>query len=84
MSILFSTQAWQDYLYWQETDKKTVKKINELIKDIAKNPFQGLGKPEPLKHALSGFWSRRISQEHRIVYRVGGHVIELAQLRYHY
>jgi toxin YoeB len=84
MRILFSTQAWQDYLYWQETDKKTVKKINELIKDIARSPFQGLGKPEPLKHAFSGFWSRRISQEHRIVYRVEGDVIELAQLRYHY
>ena len=84
MKILFSTQAWQDYLYWQETDKKTVKKINELIKDIARSPFQGLGKPEPLKHACSGFWSRRISQEHRIVYRLEGDVIEFAQLRYHY
>jgi toxin YoeB len=84
MKILFSTQAWQDYLYWQETDKKTVKKINELIKDIARSPFQGLGKPEPLKHAFSGFWSRRISQEHRIIYRLEGDVIELAQLRYHY
>jgi toxin YoeB len=84
MRILFSTQAWQDYSYWQETDKKTVKKINELIKDIARSPFQGLGKPEPLKHAFSGFWSRRISQEHRIIYRVEGDVIELAQLRYHY
>ena len=84
MRILFSTQAWQDYSYWQETDKKTVKKINELIKDIAGSPFQGLGKPEPLKHAFSGFWSRRISQEHRIIYRVEGDVIEVAQLRYHY
>jgi len=84
MKILFSTQAWQDYLYWQETDKKTVKKINDLIKDIARSPFQGLGKPEPLKHAFSGFWSRRISQEHRMIYRLEGDVIELAQLRYHY
>jgi toxin YoeB len=84
MKILFSNQSWQDYLHWQETDKKTVKKINELIKDIARSPFQGLGKPETLKHALSGFWSRRISHEHRIVYRVEGDVIELAQLRYHY
>jgi len=84
MKILFSTQAWQDYLYWQETEKKTVKKIIELIKDIARSPFQGLGKPEPLKHAFSGFWSRRISQEHRIIYRLEGDVIELAQLRYHY
>jgi toxin YoeB len=84
MKVLFSTQAWQDYLHWQETDRKTVKKIHELIRDIARSPFQGLGKPEPLKHAFSGFWSRRISQEHRIVYRVEGDVIELAQLRYHY
>jgi toxin YoeB len=84
MKLLFSTRAWEDYLYWQETDRKTVKKINELIKDIARSPFQGLGKPELLKHALSGFWSRRISQEHRIVYRGEGDVIELAQLRYHY
>jgi toxin YoeB len=84
MKLLFSTRAWEDYLYWQETDRKTVKKINELIRDIARSPFQGLGKPEPLKHALSDFWSRRISQEHRIVYRVEGDVIELAQLRYHY
>jgi toxin YoeB len=84
MKLLFSTQAWEDYIYWQETDRKTLKKINELIKDIAKSPFQGLGKPEPLKYAFSGFWSRRISQEHRIIYRVEGDVIELAQLRYHY
>jgi toxin YoeB len=84
MKIVFSVQAWQDYLYWQETDKKTVKKINELVKDIARSPFQGLGKPEPLKHLFSGFWSRRISQEHRMIYRVEGDVIELAQLRYHY
>lgn len=84
MRILFSVHAWQDYLHWQETDKKTVRKINELIKEIARSPFQGLGKPEPLKHAFSGFWSRRISQEHRIVYRVEGDVIEIAQLRYHY
>jgi toxin YoeB len=84
MKIVFSVQAWQDYLYWQETDKKTVKKINELVKDIARSPFQGLGKPEPLKHLFSGFWSRRISQEHRMIYRVECDVIELAQLRYHY
>jgi toxin YoeB len=84
MKIVVSVQAWQDYLYWQETDKKTVKKINELVKDIARSPFQGLGKPEPLKHLFSGFWSRRISQEHRMIYRVEGDVIELAQLRYHY
>ena len=84
MKLQFSTQAWDDYVYWQTTDRKTVKKINELIKDVAGSPFEGLGKPEPLKHALSGFWSRRISPEHRMVYRIAGDLIEIAQLRYHY
>ncbi len=84
MKLLFSTQAWADYLHWQDTDKKTVKKINELIKDVVRNPYQGIGKPEPLKHAFRGFWSRRITEEHRMVYRIEGDVIEIAQLRYHY
>ncbi len=84
MKLLFSNQAWADYLYWQEIDKKTVKKINELIKDVSRNAYQGIGKPEPLKHTFSGFWSRRISEEHRMVYRVEGGIIEIAQLRYHY
>jgi toxin YoeB len=84
MSIQFSTTAWEDYLYWQISDKKMHKKINELLKDIARNPHEGIGKPEPLKHALSGFWSRRISEEHRLVYQVEGKVIKVAQIRYHY
>ena len=84
MKIVFSGQAWDDYVYWQSADKTMVKRINLLIKDISRSPYDGIGKPEPLKHALSGFWSRRITDEHRIVYRVVGDGIELAQLRYHY
>lgn len=84
MKLLFKGQAWDDYLYWQQMDKRFVRTINDLIKEIACDPYEGLGKPEPLKHALSGFWSRRISEEHRIVYRVVGETIEIVQLRYHY
>ncbi len=84
MNLLFSPQAWEDYQYWQQTDKKLLRKINELIKDTARNPFEGLGKPEQLRHALAGFWSRRISPEHRMVYRMSGQTLEIAQLRYHY
>lgn len=84
MKLLFSTQAWTDYLHWQDADKKIVKKINELIKEVVRSPYHGIGKPEPLKHAFSGFWSRRITEEHRMVYRIEGDVIEIAQLRYHY
>ena len=73
-----------DYLYWQESDKKTLKRIHQLIADIQRSPFEGIGKPEPLKHALSGFWSRRIDAEHRIVYRAGKEAVFIAQLRYHY
>ena len=84
MNLLFAPQAWEDYLYWQQTDKKMQKRINELIRDTVRSPFEGIGKPEPLKHAFSGFWSRRISPEHRMVYRVSGETLEIAQLRYHY
>ena len=84
MNIQFSTRAWEDYLYWQQFDKKVLKKVNELLKDISRSPYEGIGKPEPLKHALSGFWSRRITDEHRLVYRVEGKTIQLAQARYHY
>ena len=84
MKLQFSANAWEDYLYWQGTDKSILKRINVLIKDIHRSPFDGIGKPEPLKHALSGFWSRRINDEHRIVYRVDGDVLFIAQLRYHY
>ena len=84
MNLVFSPQAWEDYQHWVQTDLKLVKRINELIKDAARNPYSGIGKPEPLRHALSGFWSRRISDEHRMVYRVTGNNLELAQLRFHY
>jgi len=84
MTVQFSKRGWEDYLYWQQQDKKILKKINTLIHDVARSPHEGLGKPEPLKHALSGFWSRRITDEHRLVYRVVGDVIQIAQARYHY
>ncbi len=84
MKLIFSENAWEDYLYWQKTDKKTLKRINQLIADIQRSPFEGIGKPEPLKHALSGYWSRRIDSEHRIVYRTDDESIFIAQLRYHY
>lgn len=84
MNLVFSPQAWEDYQHWVQTDRKLVKRINELIKDAARNPCSGIGKPEPLRHALSGFWSRRISDEHRMVYRVAGNNLELAELRFHY
>lgn len=84
MSLIFSDHAWDDYLYWQRTDKKILKRINALIKDIQRTPFEGVGKPEPLKHALSGYWSRRINDEHRIVYKVDSEFVYIAQLRYHY
>ncbi len=84
MNIQFSSRAWEDYLYWQKFDKKILKKVNELLKDISRSPYEGIGKPEPLKHALSGFWSRRITDEHRLVYRVEGKTIQVAQARYHY
>jgi len=84
MNLTFAPKAWDSYLYWQKTDKAIVKRINALIKDIQRSPFEGIGKPEPLKHALSGFWSRRINDEHRIVYKVAEDNILIAQLRYHY
>ena len=84
MKLTWSADAWEDYLYWQETDKKTVRKINELIKDASRTPFEGKGKPEPLKHNLAGFWSRRITAEHRIVYAVSDDALLIASCRYHY
>ena len=84
MKIIFSEHAWEDYLYWQRSDKKILRRINRLIKEIMRTPFQGMGKPEPLKHALSGYWSRRINDEHRIVYKITEEAIHIAQLRYHY
>ena len=84
MNLLFSPQAWEDYQYWIQSDKKVLKKINDLLKEISRNPYSGIGKPEPLKHALSGYWSRRITDEHRVVYRIDGVILKIAQLRYHY
>jgi toxin YoeB len=82
--ICFRDRAWSDYLHWQQTDRKVVKRINALIRDIARDPFSGLGKPEPLKHDLAGLWSRRIDAEHRLVYTfVDGELI-IVQCRYHY
>lgn len=84
MKLIFAEQAWEDYLYWQRTDRKTVKRINALIHDIARHPFEGIGKPEPLKHGLSGYWSRRINDADRIVYKIRDDALFIAQLRYHY
>ena len=84
MKLLFSEQAWEDYLYWQKHDRKLLLRINELIRDVSRSPFSGIGKPEPLKNALSGYWSRRINDEHRIVYKVADGTLLIAQLRYHY
>lgn len=84
MKLVFSEQAWGDYLYWQQTDQKLVQRVNDLIKEITRTPHSGAGKPEPLRHALSGYWSRRINEEHRIVYKIADHSVLIAQLRYHY
>ena len=84
MKLKFTEQAWEDYLYWQKTDKKLLRRINDLIKEITRTPYTGTGKPEPLKHALSGYWSRRINDEHRIVYKSVDDEVLIAQLRYHY
>jgi toxin YoeB len=84
VKLVFSELAWEDYLYWQKQDRKLVERINKLIEATAREPFTGIGKPEPLKHAFAGFWSRRINDEHRMVYRVTGDRLEIAQLRFHY
>ncbi len=84
MKLLFTEKSWEDYLYWQKTDKKILKRTNELIKAIKREPFEGIGKPEPLKHHLSGFWSRRITDEHRLVYKVSDDTIQIVACRYHY
>ena len=84
MNLLFYEKAWEDYLYWQDNDRKIVRKINELLKAIGRDPYSGIGKPEPLEHAYSGYWSRRITDEHHIVYRVDGDTIKIVQLRLHY
>ncbi len=84
MKLVLAEQAWEDYLHWQATDRKTLQRIHLLLRDIQREPFAGLGKPEPLRHALAGYWSRRIDGEHRLVYRVDGDSLLLAQMRYHY
>ena len=84
MKLIFAEAAWEDYLYWQAQDKRMLKRINELIRATQRDPFSGIGKPEPLKHALAGFWSRRLTDEHRMVYKVEGDALLIAQLRYHY
>jgi toxin YoeB len=84
LKLIFSEQAWEDYLYWQQHDRKLLERINTLIREIQRQPFSGIGKPEPLKHALAGYWSRRIDSEHRIVYKIHDRSLLIAQLRYHY
>ncbi|MBU2829897.1 Txe/YoeB family addiction module toxin [Acidithiobacillus ferriphilus] len=84
MRLIFSDDAWEDYLYWQKQDKRMVERINKLIRETQREPFAGVGKPEALKHALSGFWSRRITDEHRMVYRIEGDALMIAQLCFHY
>ena len=84
MKIVFSEQAWEDYQFWVVNDRKTLKRINQLIRDTARDPFRGVGKPEPLRHLLKSYWSRRINEEHRMVYCVKENQLMLAQLRYHY
>lgn len=84
MKLVFAEGAWEDYLYWQRQDRKILERINTLIREVQRNPYTGIGKPEPLKHALAGFWSRRITDEHRMVYRVQGEELQIAQLRFHY
>ena len=84
MRLIFAEQAWQDVLHWQATDKTLLKRINALIRETSRTPFSGTGKPEALKHALAGYWSRRINDEHRMVYKVDSDALLLAQLRYHY
>lgn len=84
MRLIWDENAWDDYLWWQTQDRKILKRINQLIKDIRRNGYEGIGKPEPLKHQFTGFWSRRISDEHRLVYRIVDDAILIAACRYHY
>jgi toxin YoeB len=84
VKLIFSERAWEDYLYWQANDAKMLAKVNILIKECTRTPFSGIGKPEPLRGALSGWWSRRITREHRLVYRPSGDLLHIAQCRHHY
>lgn len=84
MKLIFAEQAWEDYLHWQQQDRKLLERINKLIRETQREPFAGIGKPEALRHALAGWWSRRITDEHRMVYKVEDEALLIAQLRYHY
>ena len=84
MKLIFSENAWEDYLYWQKTNKKILNRVNKLIEQTKRESFEGVGKPEPLKHNLTGYWSRRINEEHRMVYKVTDDALLIAQIRYHY
>lgn len=84
MNLVFTENGWDDYLYWQKQDAKKIERINELLKDISRQPYKGIGKPEPLRGNLSGWWSRRIDTEHRLVYRVEDNQVIVLQCRYHY
>ncbi|HYN20685.1 MAG TPA: Txe/YoeB family addiction module toxin [Thermoanaerobaculia bacterium] len=82
--MIFAERAWEDYLFWQATDRRVLARINHLIREIQRDPFVGIGKPEPLRHAFRGYWSRRVDDEHRLVYKIEGDSVLLAQMRYHY
>jgi len=84
MNIVFTDESWEDYLFWQQTDRKILVRINDLVKESYRTPFSGKGKPEPLKHKYKGFWSRRITDEHRLIFRVQGDEIQIAKCRFHY
>jgi toxin YoeB len=84
MKLVFTELSWEDYLFWQKNDKQKLKRIKEILKDISRNPYDGIGKPEPLKFNYAGFWSRRIDEEHRLIYRVDDDEIQIAKCRFHY
>jgi toxin YoeB len=84
MNFVFTELSWEDYLYWQKNDKKKLKRINEFLKDISRDPYEGIGKPELLKFNYAGFWSRRIDEDHRIIYRIIDHEIQIVKCRFHY
>ena len=84
MTLSFAERAWEEYCEWQRQDARAIRRINALLKDVCRTPFEGVGKPEPLRHELAGWWSRRIDEEHRLVYRVVGDVVEIRQCRHHY
>jgi len=84
MNLLFTPHAWEDYLYWQSADRQMLRRIHELLRDMQRSPFVGLGKPKPLRHMGADFWARRINEEHRLVYAVRGDIIHVLQMRHHY